>query len=43
MKGPGVELQPYDGEDEDSEHDQQADLHQGGQSLQDGFQNDLQA
>ncbi len=36
-----VELQPDDGKDEDGEHDQEADLHQGCQSLQDGLQHDL--
>ena len=41
VEGPGVELQPDDGEDEDGEHDQQADLHQRGQGLQDGLQDDL--
>ena len=41
MQGPGVELETDDCENEDGEHDQQADLHQRGQGLQDGLQDDL--
>ena len=37
-----VELEADDGEDEDGEHDEQADLHERRQGLQDGLQNDLQ-
>ena len=29
VEGPGVELETDDGKDEDGEHDQEADLHQG--------------
>ena len=37
-----VELEADDGEDEDGEHDEEADLHQRGQRLQDGLQHNLQ-
>ncbi len=37
------ELEPNDGEDEDSEHDEQADLHQRRQRLENRFQHHLQA
>ena len=43
VQRPRVELQPDDGKDEDGEHDKKADLHERGQSLEDGLQDDLQA
>ena len=42
MQSSRVELEADDGEDEDGEHDEEADLHQRGQRLQDGLQHDLQ-
>ena len=41
VQRPRVELQPNDGEDEDGEHDEEADLHQRRQSLEDGLQHNL--
>ena len=43
MEGPGVELQPDDGKDDDGEHDQKADLHEGRQGLDDRLQHNLEA
>ena len=41
VERPGVELQPDDGEDNDGEHYEEADLHQGSQRLDDRFQHNL--
>lgn len=41
MKRARVELESDDGEDEDGEHDQQPDLHQGREGLEDRLQHDL--
>jgi hypothetical protein len=41
MKGSGVELKADDGKNEDGEHDKQPDLHQRGQGLENGLENDL--
>ena len=35
MEGAGVELESDDGEDEDGEHDEEADLHERSESLDD--------
>ena len=43
VKSSGVELQPDDGEDDDGKHDEEPDLHEGGQGLQDGLEDDLEA
>ena len=42
MQRPGVELQPDDGEDHDGEHDEEANLHEGGEGLDDGLHHNLQ-
>ena len=42
MQSSRVELEADDGEDEDGEHDEEADLHQRGQRLQYGLQHDLE-
>ena len=42
VKGSGVELEADDGKDENGEHDQQPDLHQRGQGLENGLENDLE-
>ena len=42
MQSSGVELKTNDGEDDDGEHDQEADLHQRGQGLQDGLEDHLE-
>ena len=41
VQRPRVELQTDDGKDEDGEHDEKADLHEGREGLQDGLQHDL--
>ena len=41
MQGPWVELQADDGKDEDGKHNKQPDLHQRGQSLENGLQDNL--
>lgn len=43
VQRPRVELESDDGKDEDSKHDEQADLHERRQRLEDRLQNDLQA
>ena len=43
MESSSVELKPDNCEDKDGERDQKADLHEGGEGLEDGLQNHLQA
>ena len=42
MEGAGVKFEADDGEYEDGEHDEEADLHQRGQRLQYRLQHDLE-
>ena len=41
MKGSRVELETDDGEYEDGEHDEEADLHERSESLDDRLEDDL--
>jgi hypothetical protein len=43
VKSPGVEFQADDGEDEDGEGDQKADLQEGLQCFENGLEDDLKA
>jgi hypothetical protein len=42
VERPGVELESDDGEDQDGEHDEKADLHQRRQGLENGLEDDLE-